>query len=149
MKVDNVMTRNPTCCVPSDSIIAVAQNMLDRGIGAIPVVSDQNSRKLIGIITDRDIVTRVVAQSANLRRVRAEDVMTKYPLHCRPDEPLSRCEEIMQREQVRRVPVIDSNERCVGIVAQADIARHAGAESVKKTLQAISEPAPKRQALVA
>lgn len=119
--VSELMTRNPECVTERDSIRNVARLMLEKDTGAIPVV-EENSRKVIGMITDRDIVVRLVATGRDTESARVSEAMTRGVKTVRDDQPIDSVYEIMSREQVRRVPVVDSNDEIVGIVAVKDLA---------------------------
>ncbi len=149
MKVQDVMSKTVFCCTPADSVQKAAQIMNDRSVGAIPVVNDCNERKLLGIITDRDICVRAVAAGKSIEAVKVADVMTERPVTCRPDDSMEACEASMERNQVRRMPVVDSQGICIGIVAQADIALRDTAEHTSHTIAAISQRRPKPQVQMA
>jgi len=112
--------------------------MRDRNVGAVPVVADQQSRQLIGMITDRDFCCSVVADGLDPNKTTIERFISVNPVSCRDSENLERCERLMQDHQVRRVPVVDSNGSVIGIVAQADLALHDRPERVSKTIAEIS-----------
>ncbi|MGA8142988.1 MAG: CBS domain-containing protein [Candidatus Acidiferrales bacterium] len=139
MLVKEIMSRDVICCTPSDTAQAAAKLMKDRGVGALPVVSDSVSRKLEGIVTDRDLCCTVVAGALLAEATRVAEVMMSGPVTCAPENTLEDCEKLMQNHQVRRIPVIDAQGRCIGMVAQADIALHAPAGVVAKTLAEISK----------
>ena len=149
MLVKDVMSKNLYCCVPSDTAQAVAKTMTAQGVGALPVVTDSTNRKLQGIVTDRDLCCRVVAGAKLSETTRIADVMTRNPIVCAPDNTLEDCEELMQKHQVRRLPVTDKQGRCIGVVAQADIALHGPAGSVAKMVAEISKPATLRSGVQA
>lgn len=150
MLVKEIMSRDLVWCTPSDTAQTAAKLMKDRGVGALPVVSDGVSRKLEGIVTDRDLCCTIVAGAQLAEATRVAEVMTSGPVTCAPENTLEDCGGLMQKRQVRRVPVIDPQGRCIGIVAQADIARHASAGLVAKTLAEISKsPKPAREARAA
>ena len=140
MKVRDIMTANPVCCLPSDSAQAVAQMMCQSNIGSVPVVTNYESRTLTGMITDRDLCCSVVAQNLNSASTAIVRLMRADPIACGPDDGLDHCERLMQMHQVRRVPVIDQNGRCIGIVAQADLALAMGPQDFHQTVAAISRP---------
>ena len=141
MKVKDAMSKVPFCCTATDSIQNVAELMRKHEVGAIPVVTNCNGRKLVGIVTDRDICVRAVA-AGNCRALIGH-VMTRDPVTCGPEEPLETCEVKMEEHQVRRVPVVDSQGSCIGIVAQADIVLHDSPNRSYHTVSAISQrPAP-------
>ena len=124
-KVKDIMTANPACCTAETALQEVAHMMLDNDCGEIPVVDSAQSRRPIGVITDRDIVCRAVAQGKNTASLTAGDCMTNPCLTVRPDDSLEDCIKVLEESQIRRVPVVDGQGICCGIVAQADIARTA------------------------
>jgi CBS domain-containing protein len=139
MLVKNVMSSKLIVCTPSDTAQAAASSMKLHRVGALPVVSDILNLKLEGIVTDRDLCCSVVAEARLAEKTKIADVMTRNPVTCAPENTLEDCEALMQEHQIRRIPVIDSQGRCVGIVAQADIALHAPNGIVAKTLAEISK----------
>ena len=139
MKVREVMSSNPVCCVPTDSAERVAKAMLDNDVGSLPVVVDQQSRKLVGMITDRDLCCGVIAAGLDPKKTTIEKFVSTNPTSCRDGENLDACEHSMQERRVRRVPVVDGEGVCIGIVAQADLALRDKPEKVSNTVAAISK----------
>lgn len=139
MKIKEVMSPNPVCCLPSDSAQRVAQIMCEQNVGSIPVVTDQESRKLVGVITDRDLCCSVIADGLDPKVSAIEKFMTLNPVTCRDGENVENCERLMQEHQIRRIPIIDAEERVIGIVAQADLALKDKPERVSKTVAEISK----------
>jgi len=139
VKVREVMSQNPACCTPSDSAQTVARIMRDRNVGAVPVIADQQSRQLIGMITDRDFCCAVVADGLDPKKTTIEKFITMNPISCRDGENIEKCERLMQDHQVRRIPVVDNNDCVIGIVSQADLALHDKPERVSKTIAEISK----------
>jgi CBS domain-containing protein len=140
MVVRDIMTPNPACCLPGDTAQAVARKMCENNVGSIPVVIDQESRKLTGIITDRDLCCSIVAKGLDPASTPIRDHMHRNPVSCRLDESLEACLHAMQKHQVRRIPVIDERGSCVGIVAQADVALKHEPQQVSQTVADISRP---------
>ena len=122
MKCSEIMTKDPVCCLPSDTVNKAAQLMKTENVGPIPVVADQDSKRLIGIVTDRDLALKVVAEAKDAKSTMVDDVMTTGVVACRADDNLQNALKAMEEHQVRRIPVIDDNDRIIGIIAQADIA---------------------------
>ena len=120
MKVKELMTKTPTCISPEQPLREAARLMKQNDCGSLPV--QDASGRLLGMITDRDIVVRAVAEGRN-GDCTVKDVMTKDPATVGPDDDVSRVEQIMAERQVRRVPVVDGSGKAVGVVAQADLAR--------------------------
>jgi len=118
MHASDIMTSDPSCCSPNDSLRDVAQMMRDIDCGSVPIV--ENGR-IIGIVTDRDLVVRALA-SGRGADTKVRDVITSDPRCCSTDDDVRDVELIMSENQVRRVPVVDADGYCVGIVSQADLA---------------------------
>jgi CBS domain-containing protein len=139
---NDVMTPDPTCCAAGDPIKRAAEIMKTEDVGSVPVVEGKNSRKLVGIITDRDIVLKVVAEGKDSGGVKIEEVMSGSPVTCRPDDPLGHAMDRMAQHQVRRVPVVDGKGNVVGIISQADVATRVDLpEKTANVLENISQPA--------
>lgn len=144
MKAREMMTQNPTCCTPETSAFEAAKLMADHDCGCIPVVEDERSNRLIGVVTDRDLAVRGIGQhkepSTPVRELMSGEVHT-----CRPDADAEEVERIMSERRVRRVPVVDDSGRCTGMIAQADLARETsrdrlGEDELAHVVESISEP---------
>ena len=118
----DVMTPNPVCCLPTDHVSAVAQIMKRENIGPMPVVDSQETRKLIGIITDRDLAMKIVGEGRDVESAKVEAVMTRKVVTCREDDELKRALKAMSDHQIRRIVIVDSSNKVVGIISQADLA---------------------------
>lgn len=143
MKARELMTADPTCCTPEDTIQQAAQLMRDDNCGCIPVVEDAQSKRLVGVVTDRDITIRCMAEGKG-PQTRVKDALSPNAKCCGPDDDVEAVERIMAGEQVRRVPVVDQRGCCIGMIAQADLAlnHQAASESeVGQVVERISEPA--------
>jgi CBS domain-containing protein len=116
------MSKDPVHCVPSDAVDVIARLMVTEDIGAIPVVHDLSKSLLIGIVTDRDLVVKVVAEGHDPKAVTVGEVMTQGPIACRADSNVQAALDAMAEHQLRRIPIVDENHRLVGIIAQADVA---------------------------
>ena len=138
-QVSEIMTRNPECVTEQDSIRNVAKLMLDHDTGAIPVV-EENNRKVIGMITDRDIVVRLIANGRDIDGARVSEAMTRGVKTVRENQSVDEVFDLMSREQVRRVPVVDQNEGIIGIVAVKDLAEESESkQDLAQTVEQISE----------
>jgi CBS domain-containing protein len=124
VKARDLMTTNPACCTPADPVERVAGLMREHDCGCIPVVSDADSRHLLGVVTDRDIAVRGVARGGS-GSTPVSEVMSTQVSCCGPETALEDVERIMAERQVRRVPVVDEDGCCIGMIAQADLAREA------------------------
>lgn len=137
MQVREIMTRDVTALAPTATIAEVAQNMRYLNVGSIPLM--QNDR-LVGVITDRDIVVRVVADGLDPHLEQAEMHMTRDPITVTPDTSVDEAARVMASEQIRRLPVVESG-RLVGYLALGDLAVQDKDKRVGDTLERISEPA--------
>ena len=138
MKVTEIMARNPVCCTPEADLQSVAKLMRDNDCGEIPVIEDENSHRLVGVITDRDIVCRSVADGYRPDEVKVEECMSAPATSITMDADVEQAVETMQKQQIRRIPVVDREKRCVGIVAQADVARSSPREKTGEVVKNIS-----------
>ena len=121
MNCEWLMTKDPVCCLPGDTVQKAAQLMRAQDIGPIPVIVGKQNRTLLGILTDRDLALRVVAEGRGGDTL-VGDVMTTGAISCRADDDIREALYAMEKHQLRRIPVVDSNEEIIGIIAQADIA---------------------------
>jgi len=138
-----VMTKDPACCVPSETVVRAAQLMKGEDVGPVLVVEDKSSRRLVGIVTDRDLALKVVAAGKDPNSVRVKEVMTTDPVTVRPDDNIKKAMERMKDNQVRRIPVVDKDECVLGIISQADIAREVGDEEVGEVVEDVSRSSKK------
>lgn len=136
MEARDVMTAEPACCSPSDSVKDAAALMVDNDCGEIPVVDP--SGQLVGVVTDRDIACRCVAQGKSADTP-VEEVMSSSLVTVTPDASIDECCKKMEDNQIRRLPVVDDQGKCCGIVSQADIALHAGKGATGDLVREVSE----------
>lgn len=135
MKVENVMHRDAEWRTPDTSLKELAELMRDQDIGSVPI--GENDR-LVGMVTDRDICCRGVAQGADPDKVTARDVMSQEIQWCRADDDLEEAMERMESRQIRRLPVIDDNKRLVGMLSLGDIATAASASEIREVTRAVA-----------
>jgi CBS domain-containing protein len=121
-KCNEVMTKNPVCCLPSDTVSKVAELMKSRDIGPVPIIENEQTKKLVGILTDRDLALKIVAAGRDTKSTEAKEVMTREVVTCRAEDDVQNALDAMSAHKLRRIPVIDNNNRIVGIIAQADVA---------------------------
>jgi CBS domain-containing protein len=133
-----LMTHAVVTCLKSDSVADVVHMMEAADVGSIPVVQSTNWKCLVGIITDRDIATRIVGRRLP-PNTKVGDVMTLLIVTCRPDDDIAAAMAKMRKYQVRRIPIVEDNNTIVGIIAQADIARYMDAQSTGEMVSGISE----------
>jgi len=140
MKVQDIMTGEPRLLTPESTAREAAQLMKEMDAGLVPIVESSASRKLVGVITDRDLAIRVVAEGRD-GSTRISEVMSSGKLAtCGPSDDVDRVMETMSNEQVRRIPIVDERGALVGIVAQADIVRKADDRKAELTVEKISQP---------
>jgi len=132
----DVMTQDPACCSPHATLDEVAKLMIENDCGEIPVV-DASDRP-IGVITDRDIVCRAVAEGKNPAAHTVESVMSQPVITVRADAAIDDVLKTMERHKIRRVPVIDDGGCCTGIIAQADLASEAPPEKAAELVREVS-----------
>lgn len=140
MKIKDIMTDNPICCTRGTPLEEVARMMLENDCGAIPVVEDQERWKPAGIVTDRDIVLRAVAESRNPLELTAGEVMSSNIVMVDIDSGVEDAIHQMEKHRVRRILVTDRNGGCIGIVSQADVARHLGERETGEVVEEVSRP---------
>jgi CBS domain-containing protein len=137
MKVKEIMTRDPACVAPDATLGEVATLMKQEDCGSIPVARDG---KLVGIVTDRDIVVRGIAAGKDARTTKVSEVMSADPVCIGPDDDVREAERVMADRQIRRLPVVDDG-KLSGIVVLGQIARRERSEErVGETLESISQP---------
>jgi CBS domain-containing protein/uncharacterized protein YwbE len=140
MNCKDIMTTDPKCCHPDDTIARAAEVMREEDVGPVPVVRDRNSKKLAGIVTDRDIAIKVVAAGRDPRSTRVDEVMSKDVVTCHAEDDYSQALHAMARHQVRRIPVVNEDGVLLGIISQADVARRSSEEELGEVVEEISEP---------
>jgi CBS domain-containing protein len=140
MICSEIMTKNPECCLPSDTVIQAARLMKSEDVGPIPIVADNDGMKLRGIITDRDLAVKVIAEARDPNTTRLEDVMSQDVVSCRENDDVEKVLKLMKDNQVRRIPVVGSNDQLLGIIAQADVATRLGNDDATgQVVERISE----------
>ena len=139
-QIRDVMTANPECVSETNSLRDVARIMKDRDTGVVPVV---DGRKIVGLITDRDIVVRGLAEGKNMESASIAELMTKQVRTVRDDATVNDALELMNSAEVRRVAVVNSNDELVGIVSLGDISVKSDKDNkVGKTVESISGAPP-------
>lgn len=148
MKARDIMTQNPEVVTSKDTVTQAARVMRDMDVGIVPVVEDRSKMDIKGVITDRDIAVRHVAEGHEQQCSVSDHMSSDHLDSVTPDSDVHDVMRLMKRDQVRRVPVVEDGNRVVGIIAQADLAVEEGPrepEEVEETIEKISEPGhPKR-----
>ncbi len=151
MKVEQLMTKEVASCGPNDTLNQAARVMWERDCGFVPIIEGIESRRVVGIVTDRDVCMAAYTRGRTLEQIRVGDVMSTEVRACKPGEDLTAAEATMRRAQVHRLPVVDDANQLLGVISLADIAREAarqvGSKSPKvsaaeigETLAAIRKP---------
>jgi len=139
MKVKDIMTSDPVCVTPDTPLREAARMMKQHNVGIIPVVEREGSNQLVGVITDRDIAVRCVAEGHDSSKCPVREAMSGDVQTARADDDVTNVMRLMGKEQVRRIPIVDERGGLVGIVAQADIVREADDENLaEETVEKIS-----------
>ena len=143
-KCGEVMTKSPLCCLPTDMVAKAAQLMQRENIGPIPVIESEQTGKLVGIVTDRDLALKIVAEERDPKSTKVEAVMTRKVVTCRAEDDLQKALDAMAKHQLRRIPVVDNNNKILGIIAQADVAtRLDQADKTAAMVKEVSQATPK------
>jgi CBS domain-containing protein len=140
MRVEEIMTTDPSTVTPETPINEAALIMKDQNVGMLPVVEAEGSAKLVGVITDRDIAIRHVAEGHNTNTCPVSEAMTEAVTTCRPGDDVQDIMSLMGKEQVRRIPIVDERGSLLGVVAQADVARFGDDRAAGATVEKISQP---------
>jgi CBS domain-containing protein len=146
MQVQDIMTKNPACCVPETDVSTIARLMCTNECGSIPVVRDMTSRYLIGIVTGRDLTCHVLAKGENPNNVIAQDCLTAPVVTIAPEASVEECCKAMEHARIRRILVVDANGACCGIVSLDDIAYWAPNQTTATLIRAVMHP-PKSASL--
>jgi CBS domain-containing protein len=136
-KCNEVMTKKPVCCLPDDLATEAAELMKNEHVGSIPVIEDEQTKKLVGIVTDRDLVIKIMAEGLDAKSTKVETVMTRKVVTCSPEDDLQKAVDAMAENQLRRIPVVDDDNKILGIIAQADVMIHF--DHPKKTAAMVKE----------
>jgi CBS domain-containing protein len=139
--VRDAMTLHPKCASSSMSVAEAARTLASEDVGSLPVV---DGARLVGMVTDRDIVTRVVAQRKDPESTTVAEIASSEPVFTDPRDDLDEALELMARHQIRRLPVVE-DEILVGILAQADVAREAREKQTGELVEEISQPGGRTQ----
>ena len=136
-KCSDIMTKDVVASTPEATVMEVAQLMKEEDIGPVLIVDNEQSNTLVGIVTDRDIVLKVVAEGHDPKTTRVGNAMSKKLVTCRADDDVDVAMQAMAQFQLRRIPVVADNMRLVGIIAQADLATRA--DEPQKTAEVVRE----------
>ena len=136
-KCHEVMTKNPVCCLPNEVVAKAAELMKTENIGSIPVIENEQTKKLVGIVTDRDLALKIVAEGLDAKSTKVDAVMTRKVVTCLAGDDLQKALDAMAEHQLRRIPVVDNDNKVIGIIAQADVATRV--DQPEKTAEMVKE----------
>ena len=144
MNIREIMTRDPCCCLPSDSAHRAGTLMRRFDVGVLPVVDDESHRRLLGILTDRDLCLFVVASNRVSAEVTVKECMMPNPVCCSPDDEARGALELMRARHVHRLPVVNSHGFLVGMVSLTDLVRHRAISEtdLEMAMEVLALPAP-------
>ncbi|WP_062011162.1 CBS domain-containing protein [Aureimonas sp. AU4] len=137
MKLRKLMHRGVRSVSPDTPVVEISRLMKSEDIGSVPV---SDAEQLVGMITDRDIVLRVLGNGADPTELKARDIMSKTIVYCRDDETVDEALRVMNKRKIRRLPVVDDHRRMVGIVSLGDISHLAGRKAAHKLVRSVSSP---------
>jgi len=142
MKVSEMMHEYPVCCTELDTAQHAAELMKEQHAGALPVV-EKNGGTLVGIVTDRDLCLRVIAEGRDPRKVQVRECMTGSPIYCKAEDDVQYALALMKEHHVRRIPVVDGEHCICGMISFANlVSNHADPEQMVEMLKAVSVPTP-------
>jgi len=137
----DIMTKDPVFCQASDGVAVAAMLMKRHNIGALPVIGNLHGRKLVGIVTDRDIAMRVIAEDHDPHATTVDRIMSHPVTSCSPDDPYQKALDLMEQHQVKRIPAVDRLGRVVGMISEADVAlRVHDAQKTAEVVSSICQP---------
>ena len=143
MRVSEIMHEYPVCCTEVDTARHAAELMKEQHAGALPVVEKKSGGKLIGVVTDRDLCLRVIAEGRDPREVRVQECMTGSPIFCKPEDEADFALSLMREHHVRRIPVVDVDRHVCGMISFANlVGNHVDPEQVFEMLKSVSIPTP-------
>lgn len=142
MRIEEIMTPDPMCCYATDTVQTAATIMREMDCGVVPVLENETSKRVVGVVTDRDLAIRSLAEGKDPSTVTVADCMSTDLVCCRPEDDVVTVLDMMKANQVRRVPVVDAENKVVGIVATADmvLCGELPAEEIDETMHDLSEP---------
>jgi CBS domain-containing protein len=141
-KCRDIMTKDPVFCQASDTATIAAKLMKRNDIGALPVIGNLRGKKLVGIVTDRDLAMKVVAEARDPHTITVDQIMSRSVVTCSPDDPYEKALDLMERHQVKRIPAVDNSGRVVGMISEADVAlRVRDEKKTAEVLMSICQPA--------
>jgi CBS domain-containing protein len=140
MKVSEIMTAAPACCSREEKAQNAAHIMRELNVGVVPIVESETDDTLVGVVTDRDLCLGIVARGVDPASADIESCMSEEIVSCRADDNVEKVVALMQKHQIRRIPVVDDNNHIEGIVSLADLTVRGNEQDIAETITEISEP---------
>jgi CBS domain-containing protein len=142
MKVQEIMSTSPKCCIPSDTATKAARIMKDMDTSIVPIIENEQNRRLVGVVTDRDLCLKVIAEGQDPQNVQVRVCMMPALVCCTPNDDLEKVLDLMRDNQVRRIPVVDDDGVIQGMMSMADVVQCAEMPTNRthETLKKVSEP---------
>jgi CBS domain-containing protein len=135
------MTKKVVCCTPDDLVSKAAGFMKTENVGSIPVIENEETKKLVGIVTDRDLTLKVLAEGLDANSTKVEAVMTRRVITCLAEDDVQKALDAMSSHQLRRIPIVNNNNKILGMISQADVAmRYDHPKRTAAMVKGISRP---------
>lgn len=142
-KCHDIMTKDPVCCLATDTALHTARLMKKHDIGIVPIVENRKNKKLLGVVTDRDLALRVVAKGLDPAETAVARAMSKPAIVCSPDDAWTKALDLMEQHRIKRVLITDVSQRVVGVIAGSDVAlRLRNEQKTGEVVAAIAQPDP-------
>ena len=140
-KCRDIMTKDPVCCLAGDSAVHAAQLMREHDVGILPIIEDQEKKKLTGVVTDRDLVLKLMADGLDPWTTTVEHAMSKPAVACSPDDGYDKALQLMEQHRIKRLTVVDNSGRVVGVISQFDVAlRIRDRQKTAEVLESVCQP---------
>jgi len=140
-KCRDVMTKDPVCCLAGDTAAHAARLMKEHDIGMLPIVENLEKKKVVGLLTDRDLVRKVVAEGLDPAATTVDRAVSKPVIACSPDDGYDQALELMEKHKIKRVPVVDNSGRVVGVISQSDVAlRVRDRQKTAEVVESVCQP---------
>jgi CBS domain-containing protein len=137
------MTKDPVCCRAGDTAVHAAQLMREHDVGILPIVENQENKRLAGVVTDRDLVLKLMADGLDPWTTVVEGAISKPAVTCSPDDSYDEALHLMEKHRVKRVPVVDNSGRVVGVISQFDVAlRIRDRQKTAEVVESVCQPDP-------
>ncbi len=142
-KCRDIMTKNPVCCHATDTATHIAGLMKAHDIGIVPVIEKRAGKRLVGVVTDRDLVVKILAEDIDPATAAVDLALTEPAVTCSPDDGYEKAVDLMEQHRIKRVVVVDDSRQVVGVITESDIAlRLRDRRKTGEVVECISQPDP-------